>query len=256
MSAEQILFYVILLIALGGLVIGVIKIFGLKKGGRMKKKILALALVVSLFALSGCGFFKRTYLYEPSVIQRSTATDEAGKTTIKVTDAIIMAYVDAAIGAWTRRSQITSGINMGLQAEGGFLAVLPMIADAIGIVIPVAGLVSIGNTVIGKFADMVNPQTRTAAFDQAIEMGNTTRDIYFRSLKAELKDKYTGEVPSDKATDAGRVLWAEVDTIIGKVNDALAQRISKAAPVVGSGENVVRGAVFIGPSPTPVTPGQ
>ena len=223
------------------------------KNHRLKGVIVS-TLVVSLLMLSGCGFFKRTYLYEPSVIQRSTVTDAEGKTTIKVTDAIIMSYLDAAMGAWTRRSQITSGINVGLQAESGFLSILPAIADIVGIAFPISGLVSIGNTMIGKIADIVNPQSRTAAFDQAIELGSQSRDTYFRSLKAELKDKYNGEVPADKATDAGRVLWAEADNIVGKVNDALAQRITRSAPVAGSNENVVRGAVFIGPSPSTPTP--
>lgn len=212
----------------------------------MRKFILILLIAL---VLPGCAAFKLTYLYEPSVIERSTVTDAEGKTTIKVTDAAIMAYYNAAIKAWTRRSQITSGINMGLQAESGLLSVLPMIADVVGIVLPVGALVSIGNTVIGKIADVVNPQSRTTAFDQAIELGSQSRDTYFRSLKIELKDKYTGEVPSDNNTDAGRIFWGEIDGIVGKVNDALAQRISRSAPVIGSGENVIRGSVFIGPNP-------
>ena len=206
-------------------------------------------LLFCVLLISGCAAFRRTYLYEPSVIQRSTVTDDQGKTTIKVTDAAVMSFYDAAAGAWTRRSQITSGINMGLQAESGLLSVLPMIATVIGVVLPIDGFVSIGNSIIGKIADIVNPQSRTSAFDQALEFGKQSRDTYFRSAKAELKEKYTGEVSADKLTDAGRVFWGEIDGIIGKVNDALAQRISVSAPIAGSNENVVRGAVFIGPSP-------
>ena len=217
------------------------------------REALVLMLVVSLFSLFGCGFFKRNYLYEPSVIERSTVTDDQGKTSVKINDAAVISFYDAAAAAWTRRSQITSGINMGLQAESGLLGILPTVATVIGVVLPIDGFVSIGNAVIGKIADVLNPQSRTTAFDQALELGKQSRDAYFRALKIELKDQYKSEVPSDKLTDAGRVFWGEIDGIVGKINDALAQRISVSAPIAGSGENVVRGAIFIGPNPNPAT---
>lgn len=207
------------------------------------------SLFLCVFLISGCGFFQRTYLYRPSVIERATTTDEKGVVTIKVTDAVVMAYYDAATGAWTRRSQIAAGIDMGLKAESGFLAILPTIADVIGVVFPVGALVSVGNTLLGKFADMINPQNRTAAYDQALELASQARDSYFRAAKS-------GDIPADKLTDQGRVLWGEVDSIIAKVSDALAGRISKAAPVAGSNENVIKGAVFIGPAPVAPPPGQ